>query len=187
MKLILASSSPRRSQILKDAGFEFEVLKKHVDESFPENMPVRQVPLFLAKKKMQEMKNDLPQDAVIITADTAVILGDEIINKPADRDDAFAMLKKLSGRMHEVISGVCISAPGGDNLIEDITKVYFETLTDAEINYYLDTCQPYDKAGAYAIQEWIGLNKIAKIEGDYYNVVGFPMNRVYKVLKGMDL
>ena len=183
MKIILASSSPRRSQILKDAGFTFEVLKIDVDESFSPDLAAEGVPLFLAKKKMDEAKKIInDDDSVIITADTVVILGNRIIGKPADETDAFRILKALSGNMHWVISAVCISMHNQQFNIEATTKVYFEEVSDEEINFYLQNFKPYDKAGAYAIQEWIGINKISKIEGDYYNVVGFPMSKIYPVL-----
>ena len=187
MKLILASASPRRSQILHEAGFSFEILKMDVDESFPADMDVRAVPLYLAKKKMEEAKKNAAPGDVIITADTAVILGSEIINKPTDRADAAKMLRKLSGNMHIVISGVCISTGEKDVEFEDSTRVHFGELSDTEIDFYLDTYKPFDKAGAYAIQEWIGLNKIVKIEGNYFNVVGFPMSGVFTVLKQLGL
>lgn len=183
MKILLASASPRRSQILKEAGFEFELLKLNVDESFPVEMPVREIPVYLAKKKMAEAEKYLDEKHIIITADTVVILGDEIINKPIDVDDARKMLKKIAGKTHTVISGVCISTSREKIIIEDSTDVIFEAMTDEEINFYIEHFQPFDKAGSYAIQEWIGLNKIARIEGNYFNVVGFPMSKIYPVLK----
>ncbi|MBC8045592.1 MAG: septum formation protein Maf [Fimbriimonadaceae bacterium] len=182
MKIILASGSPRRKQILTEAGFEFEVLKLDVDESFPADMPVADVPLFLAKKKMQEAKQHVQENAIIITADTVVILHETIINKPIDSEDAKNILRKLSGTMHEVISGVCILKDQKEIYIESLTKVFMHALTEEEITFYISTYKPFDKAGAYAIQEWIGLNKIYKIEGDYYNVVGFPMSDIYSIL-----
>ena len=183
MKILLASASPRRSQILKEAGFDFEILKIDVDESFPDSMPVPEVPVYLAKKKMEEAKKYLNAENLIITADTVVILGDEIINKPLDTDDAFRMLEKLAGKTHTVISGVCISTMNEDFIFEDRTDVVFENMTEEEIKFYIDNYKPFDKAGSYAIQEWIGLNKIARIEGNYFNVVGFPMSKVYPILR----
>ncbi len=183
MKILLASASPRRSHILKEAGFDFEVLKIDVDESFPSEMPVQEIPVYLAKKKMAEAKNYLNDQNIIITADTVVILGDEIINKPADADDAFKMLEKLAGNTHTVISGVCISTHKEDFVFEDRTDVVFDDMSAEEIKFYIDNYQPFDKAGSYAIQEWIGLNKIAKIDGNYFNVVGFPMSKVYPILR----
>ena len=183
MKILLASASPRRSQILKEAGFDFEILKIDVDESFPDSMPVPEIPVYLAKKKMEEAKKYLNAENLIITADTVVILGDEIINKPLDADDAFQMLEKLAGKTHTVISGVCISTIKEDFIFEDRTDVVFEEMSGEEIKFYIDNFKPFDKAGSYAIQEWIGLNKIARIEGNYFNVVGFPMSLVYPILR----
>ncbi len=185
MKIILASASPRRRQMLKEAGFEFDILKIDVNESYPDDIPVEKVPLFVAQKKMDEAKKHVNEDATLITADTIVILDNEIIGKPADQDDAMQILKKLSGRMHVVISAVCILAGERSYSLEAETKVYFEQLIEEEITFYLNKYRPFDKAGAYAIQEWIGLNKISKIEGDYYNVVGFPMSKIYPILKAM--
>jgi len=183
MKIILASGSPRRRDILTAAGFTVELLKIDVDESFPANIPVRQVPMYLAKKKMQKAMQHMVDNLPLITADTVVILDNEIINKPADTEDAANMLQKLSGRTHEVITGVCILKNGKEECIEAVTNVSMNRLTDDEIRFYINTYKPFDKAGAYAIQEWIGLNKISRIEGDYYNVVGFPMSLVYAMLK----
>ena len=183
MSIKLASGSPRRSQLLKEAGFEFEILKIVVDESFPQSMPVKDIPLFLAQKKMQEANNFRKDNDIIITADTVVILEDTVINKPFDSDDAFSILRNLSGNMHLVVSGVCIATSTYQYDLEVTTKVYFDTMTDDEIKFYIKNYKPFDKAGAYAIQEWIGINKITKIEGDYYNVVGFPMSKIYPILK----
>lgn len=129
----------------------------------------------LANRKMEKAKTLCQSEDIIITADTVVILENKIIGKPIDRRDAVAILKALSGKQHKVVSGVCIALGERQYDLEITTKVYFDTLTDAEIDFYIDKYQPYDKAGAYAIQEWIGINKITRIEGDYYNVVGFPM------------
>ena len=183
MHIVLASGSPRRSQLLKDAGFEFEILKMDVDESFSDTIPVKDVPLCLAQKKMQEAIKSRREGEIIITADTVVILENKIINKPLDEADGKKILQDLSGKMHLVVSGVCIATPTYQYDLEVTTKVYFDTITEEEIQFYLTHFKPYDKAGAYAIQEWIGITKITKIEGDYYNVVGFPMSKIYPVLK----
>lgn len=182
MKITLASASPRRKQILTEACFEVDVLMIHVDEDFPETMPVEEVPVFLAKKKMEEAVKNVSDDKIVLTADTIVVLNGEIIGKPADEDDAKRILQKLSGNMHEVISGVCIRKNNTEICFDATTKVYMHSLTQTEIDFYISQYKPFDKAGAYAIQEWIGLNKIYKIEGDYYNVVGLPMSEVYRVL-----
>lgn len=183
--IILASGSPRRSQILATAGFEFSIIKPEVDEVFSSEMPVMEVPLYLAGIKMDAALSMVAQDAIVITADTVVILDEQIIGKPKDEEDAFSILKCLSGKMHLVVSGVCLQYKGTRYDIDVTTKVYFDVMTDTEIRRYLETCKPYDKAGAYAIQEWIGMNKITRIEGDYYNVVGFPMSKIYPVLTAL--
>ncbi|MBP9547947.1 MAG: septum formation protein Maf [Chitinophagales bacterium] len=183
MKIILSSASPRRRSILKDAGFDFEILAIDVDESFPPNLNSKQVPAFIASKKMDAARQSVAtKDNIIITADTVVLLGDEIIGKPINVEDAKHILRKLSGKMHKVITAVCICKNGIETCMESETNVYFDTMTDLEIENYITAFKPFDKAGAYAIQEWIGLNKILRIEGDYYNVVGFPMSKVYPFL-----
>lgn len=185
MSIILASGSPRRSQILTEAGFNFKVIKPDVDESFDNDFPVKEVPLFLANKKMLTAKTMCSPDDIIITADTVVILNNAIIGKPLDKQEATKILHELSGKIHEVISGVCIAKGDKQYDIEVATKVHFADVTAKEINFYLDTYKPYDKAGAYAIQEWIGINKILRIEGDYYNVVGFPMSKIFPILNAL--
>lgn len=182
MKIILASGSPRRKQILADAGFEVEILRIDVEENYPEDMPVSEVPEYLANKKMQEAERHCKTDDIIITADTVVILDEEIIGKPTDAEDAKNILRKLSGKMHTVISGVCVHRNGNIHSFSNYTKVYVLALNEQEIDFYISKYKPFDKAGAYAIQEWIGINKIDKIEGSYYNVVGFPMSDIYAIL-----
>lgn len=182
-KIILASGSPRRKQILEDAGFKIEVFKQEVEESYSEFIPLTEIPLFLAQKKMDAAKILLEQDNIIITADTVVILENELIGKPKDMSDAKSILKKLSGKTHQVVSAVCITINETLIALSAKTNVTMLSINEEEIDFYLKTFQPLDKAGAYAIQEWIGLNKISKIEGDYYNVVGFPMHLIYPYLK----
>ena len=182
MGIVLASGSPRRKQILGDAGFEFSIILPDVDESFAEDIAVDAVPLMLANRKMEKAKTLCQPNDIIITADTVVILENKIIGKPNDRSDAVAILKALSGKQHKVVSGVCIAQGERQYDLEVTTKVYFDTLTDAEIDFYIDKYQPYDKAGAYAIQEWIGLCKISRIEGTFTNIMGLPVDRVYQEL-----
>jgi septum formation protein len=182
-KIVLASQSPRRKQLLQDAGFQIEVRATDIEESFPDHMPVREVPEYLAHKKALAAKNTLGADELIIASDCVVILDGVIYNKPADYHDAVAILKKLSGKMHEVVTGVCIMDAQKTALFSGVSKVYFANLSDAEIDYYIEKYQPYDKAGAYAIQEWIGLCKIRKIEGTYSNIMGLPMDLVYERLQ----
>lgn len=183
--LILASNSPRRQQLLREAGFDFEVKTKDVDESYPAEMLPAEVAKFLAVKKAAAYRKDLNNE-IIITADTVVKLGDNILGKPSDYEDARRMLKALSGTSHEVITGVCIASSKNDIILEDTTLVYFKELTDYEIDFYITNYRPYDKAGAYGIQEWIGMTGIEKIEGSYFNVVGLPVHKVYNALLNFD-
>jgi len=181
-KIILASQSPRRKQLLAQAGYDFEVIIADVDETNPPGMPGGEVPAFLAQKKAAAIEARA-HDAIIIAADTVVLLDDEILGKPTDAADAKAMLQKLSGRMHEVVTGVCIQKGKQQDVFSVVTEVYFRPLTEQQINHYIDTYQPFDKAGSYAIQEWIGLTGIEKINGDYYNVMGLPVGTVVERLK----
>lgn len=184
-KVILASQSPRRKQLLAGLDIPFEVvLIEGIDESFPSDMPYAGIPEFLARNK-SEAYLDLIQteNCLVITADTIVICNNEVINKPADRDDAYRMLKMLSGNKHEVITGVCLRTANTIRTFSASSLVWFGALTDDEINYYLHHYKPYDKAGAYGIQEWIGYVAIERIEGSFYNVMGLPVHRLYEELK----
>ena len=180
--IILASNSPRRQELLRNAGVSFTVEVKETDEQFPPDMPAEEVALYLAEQKANAFlphQESRQPDALIITADTTVVLDDEVLNKPADAREAFSMLRRLSGRTHKVITGVCLLYKGQKASFDDTTKVFFRELTDAEIDYYIQQYKPYDKAGSYGIQEWIGIIGIQKIEGSYYNVVGLPIEKVY--------
>lgn len=179
--LILASKSPRRQQLLREAGFEFKVVTKDIDESYPEYLVTAEVAKFIAKKKSEAFKEEVRKN-IVITSDTVVIQGEQVLGKPKDRDEAIEMLTLMSGDSHLVISGVCISHQSKQVIFDDITKVFFKELTLTEIEYYVDTYKPYDKAGAYGIQEWIGMIGITKIEGSYFNVVGLPVQQVYEAL-----
>jgi septum formation protein len=181
--IILASKSPRRSELLKMAGIDFEVRSKNVPEDYPTRLKVKDVPLYLAKKKAKAFFEELNDHEIVIGADTIVILDGKIYEKPTDRDDAIAMLTALSGKTHKVITGVCILSTIKEIAFAEATKVTFNTLTLEEITYYVDSYKPYDKAGAYACQEWIGAVAIRYFEGDYYNVVGLPINMVYRELR----
>ncbi|MES2798361.1 MAG: Maf family protein [Bacteroidota bacterium] len=180
--LILASNSPRRKQILSDAGFEFTVSVKEIDESFSTEIPVIEVAEYLAKKKASAFYENL-DNTIILTADTIVAVDNLILNKPADKKGAVEMLKKLSGRTHVVHTGVCLRLGNIENSFTDTTVVSFKALTDSEIDYYIETCKPYDKAGAYGVQDFIGMVGIDKIEGSYFTVMGLPIHRVYKELE----
>lgn len=179
-KIILASGSPRRRQLLEQAGFTFEVKTRPIDESFPPDMPVDEVAAYLARKKAHAAREFITGDEVLLTADSVVILGDSIYNKPEDAEDARRILRALSGQVHRVITGVCLLSKDKERVFSGESRVHFAELTEEEIGYYIRTCQPFDKAGAYAIQEWIGLCKIDRIEGTYANIMGLPVDLVYR-------
>ncbi|MDH4090104.1 MAG: Maf family nucleotide pyrophosphatase [Cyclobacteriaceae bacterium] len=180
--LILASSSPRRQYLMKEAGFHFTSEKPDGDEKFPTDLPVDQVAKYLAEKKAEHFRLTM-KDEIILTADTVVILDNKIINKPEDRAEAIRMLLALSGKTHLVVTGVCIISKEKEESFDDTTEVTFQTLTLDEIEYYVDTYKPYDKAGAYGAQDWIGMVAINKITGSYFNVMGLPIHKVYQHLK----
>lgn len=180
-KIILASQSPRRKQLLEAAEIDFEIIIADVDETNPPGMPGHLVPEHLAIKKATVIEQKV-HDAIIIAADTVVLLDDEILGKPKDESDAINILTKLSGRKHEVVTGVCIQRGNKQICFSTITEVYFRSLTNEQIKHYVSNYKPYDKAGAYAIQEWIGMVGIEKITGDYYNVMGLPIGEVVKKL-----
>ena len=179
--LILASSSPRRQFLLKEAGFVFTIDSPDIDESFPASMPHDQVPVYLAEKKARALSTKI-NDEIVIAADTVVILGDQILNKPASRDEAIQMLTLLSGATHRVITGVCLLSKAKFALFDDRTEVSFARLTVGEIEFYIDNYKPYDKAGSYGAQDWLGMVGIEKIHGSYFNVMGLPMHKVYQQL-----
>jgi len=182
-KLILASASPRRHQLLKELHLPFETRLRPIEEHYPENLPVMDVAEYLAKLKSTAFYYDLKEDEIIITSDTIVLLGNQIMGKPNNRQEAIEMLKKLSGKPHLVLTAVCLSSKNKQLCFTEKTKVFFKPLTQAEILFYIDTYKPFDKAGAYGIQEWIGSIGIEKIEGSYYTVVGLPVARLYEELK----
>jgi septum formation protein len=183
-KIILASQSPRRHHLLKSIGLEFDILSGiETDESFPADMAVDKVPLYLAKKKAETFQSFVDEKTILITADTIVSFGNDILNKPQNSEDAIKMLKILSGNKHTVITGVCITAKNKQKLFNAFTDVFFDNLNDEEIKYYINNFKPFDKAGAYGIQEWIGYIGIKKIEGSYFNVMGLPVQKLYEELK----
>jgi septum formation protein len=181
-KFILASKSPRRQYLLKELGLEFEVRTKEVDESFPKILEAQEIPLYLCEKKADAFEEELSENTIVITADTIVWIDGQVLNKPEDRVDAVRMLNLLSGKMHEVYTGVCLRSKSKKKTFHALTKVYFKTLSQQEIDYYVDNFQPYDKAGAYGAQEWIGYIAIDKIEGTYFNVMGLPLRELYEEL-----
>src|ERR1700754_3132423 len=182
-KIILASGSPRRKQLLEWAEVKFEVLVKETPETYPPGMPTAEVPVYIARNKALAVKGTAGSGRVILAADTVVVLGEEIIGKPVDREDAIRILSKLSGQRHEVITGVVLLRGDEELAFYDRTAVWFHPLDRAELEGYVDRYRPYDKAGAYAIQEWIGVVGIKGIEGDFYNVMGLPVSRVVRVLR----
>ena len=180
-KLILASGSPRRQQFMHDLDVDFEVRLKDVEEVYPDHLKGLEITDFLALLKAQAL-DDLAENEIVITSDTIVWHQDKALGKPKDYEDAFAMLSSLSSKTHEVITSVCIKNTVAINVFNETTRVTFNALSDDEIKYYLDNYKPYDKAGSYGIQEWIGLVAIARIEGSYANVVGLPVDKVYQYL-----
>ena len=181
--LILASRSPRRQELLHSLGFDFEIRVRPVDESFPDYLSMQEVALYLCEKKADAFKkSELAPNELVITADTIVCVDNEILNKPDDRIHAIEMLQKLSGRKHSVITGVCLKSSQKQHSFYDSTDVYFRKMSLEEIEFYVDHFQPFDKAGAYGIQEWIGCAAIEKIDGSYFNVVGLPTALLYKEL-----
>lgn len=179
-KIILASKSPRRKQLLTEAGFDVCVRVNSVDESYPLDLPVEEVAEYVALKKNAANQAFLEPNTILLTCDTAVIHQGTHFEKPLNFDEARAMLEALSGDMHEVISGVCLQSEHKKISFSVCSKVYLDALTSEEIDFYINHGQPYDKAGGYGIQEWIGLCKIASIEGSYTNIVGLPMREVYQ-------
>ncbi len=187
--IILASQSPRRKQLLEWAEIPFEVIVKHTDEHYPEGLTQEEVAIHIALNKAKAVKNHVQaafhgqlSRKTILAADTIVVLDDELIGKPTDRNDAIRILRSLSGKKHKVITGVAILHAKGELLFADTTEVSFHQLTDEQIIFYVDKYAPYDKAGAYAIQEWIGVIGIKSVKGDFYNVMGLPVSRVVRSL-----
>ena len=179
--IVLASSSPRRRQLLEWAEIPFEVVVKETDESFPAGLNMPEIPVHIARNKALAVAPRFT-DRTIIAADTIVVLGERIIGKPRDRNDALEILMSLSGCTHQVITGVVILHDGAETSFADVTEVDFHVLTAAQVEFYIDKYKPYDKAGAYAIQEWIGVIGIRAVRGDFYNVMGLPVSRVVQAL-----
>lgn len=180
--VILASQSPRRKQLLEQAGIPFDVRVADIDETFPAGLDIYTAPEYIARMKAATVAAEHGNEQTIIAADTVVVLDDKVIGKPKDREDAIRILTALSGRAHRVITAVVILHKGEANAFSNITEVYFKPLTTAMITWYVDNYRPYDKAGAYAIQEWIGAVGIDRINGCFYNVMGLPVSRVVEEL-----
>lgn len=183
--VILASGSPRRQQFLKDLNLDFEIRLKEVEEIYPEELKAEQITNFLAELKANVFEESLQPNDILITSDTIVWHNGKALGKPKDYDDAFDILKSLSGNTHEVITSVCFKLNKKTTTFHDVTKVTFKKLSDEEIDYYIKNYSPFDKAGSYGIQEWIGFIGVSKIEGSYANVMGLPVDQVYEYLKNL--
>jgi septum formation protein len=184
--LILASGSPRRQQFFKDLDLDFEIRLKDIEEVYPSELKAGEITNYLAELKANAFEGELNENEILITSDTIVWHNNKALGKPKDEQDAFAILKSLSNATHEVITSVCFKTKEKSEIISEITKVTFNTLSDESIRYYLTHYKPYDKAGAYGIQEWIGFIGVAKIEGSYTNVMGMPTDKVYDYLNNLD-
>lgn len=188
MRLLLASQSPRRRQLIAELGFPVQNINISVDEQRPADLPAAAVAEYLARHKAAAYPSDkLADDDVLVTADTVVVHRDSVLGKPADRNEAIAMLRNLSGDSHDVYTGVCLRTRHEQHSFTERTIVHFRPLDDEEIIHYVDHYRPYDKAGSYGIQEWIGMVGVSGIEGCYYNVMGLPVARLYESLKKLSL
>ena len=184
--VVLASNSPRRKELLADLGINFEVRTiKGIDENYPHELPVLEIAEYISRKKAHAYRAEMTPGELIITADTVVILGDDVLGKPADNDDARRMLRELSGKTHKVVTGVTIVTEETTRSFSAISDVEFAELSDEDINYYVNNYHPLDKAGAYGIQEWIGCMGVRNINGSFYNVMGLPLHRLYTELNTM--
>jgi septum formation protein len=181
-QIILASNSPRRQSLLRELGIPFTVETNAADETYPDDMPATAVAQYLAHAKARAFRK-LKEGELLITSDTTVVVDDTVLNKPADKDEAYHMLQQLSGRCHKVITGVCLLTASSQDTFQDETVVHMRHLRRQEIEFYLDHHKPYDKAGAYGIQEWIGLATITRLEGSYYNVMGLPTHKLWQRLQ----
>jgi septum formation protein len=179
--IILASGSPRRQQFLKDLGIDYTIKLREVEEIYPSTLKGVEITDYLAELKSSSF-DDLKKNEILITSDTIVWLENKAIGKPKDRKDAINILKSISGKKHEVMTSICLKTIDSIKIVNDITQVYFKILTQEEIEYYLDTFEPYDKAGAYGIQDWIGYIGVEKIEGSFFNVMGLPVHKLYTEL-----
>ncbi|MFA8299573.1 MAG: Maf family nucleotide pyrophosphatase [Hyphomicrobiales bacterium] len=181
--IVLASGSPRRQQLLKDMGIDFIIELRSIDESFPESLPAHEVAAYLSQQKSFAFKDKELNNKIVITSDTTVCLGDEVLNKPASIEEAKEMLEKLSDNEHQVVTGVTIRTQGKEKTFSTISNVKFKKLDTEEIDYYVNNFKPLDKAGAYGIQEWIGFIGIERLEGSYFNVMGLPTQKLWEALK----
>lgn len=178
--LLLASKSPRRQQLISKLGFDVEVVSIDADEVIDGDVLSSDIPALLAKRKSLAYPLTIDNNQILVTADTLVVLGGKVLGKPLSRQDAYSILSLLSGKRHQVHTGVCLRTEWGSRVFTESTDVYFKNISDDEINYYLDNYEYMDKAGSYGIQEWIGMVAVERIEGDFYNVMGLPVARIYK-------
>ncbi|MDR3326719.1 MAG: Maf-like protein [Prevotellaceae bacterium] len=186
-KIILGSQSARRQELMRRLDIDFSVQTiDDLQESYPSDLQTEKIPEYLAKLKADAFEKFLDDEKLLITADTIVIVEGKVLGKPKDEADAGTMLKALSGKTHEVVTGVCLTTKKRQEIFSTFTKVTFATLSDNEIDYYLSKYKPYDKAGSYGIQEWIGFVGVERIEGSFYNVMGFPVQKIYQKLKTFD-
>lgn len=186
MKIILASNSPRRRELLSGLGFDYEVRTlQGLDESYPEGLSMEEIPQYISRKKASAYT--LEPDELLITADTIVYLDGEVLGKPADEAEAKEMLRKLSGKTHQVVTGVTLTTKTFQHAFASVSQVTFAQLSEAEIDYYVTHYRPFDKAGAYGIQEWIGYIGVTSIEGSYFNVMGLPVQRLYSEMKKLSI
>lgn len=184
MKIILASASPRRKELLAGLDLDFEVrLLPGIDESYPDDLPTTKISEYIACEKAAAYTGEIGVGELLLTADTIVVVDDEVLGKPSDEDDARRMLHMISGRTHQVITGVCLATRDETRSFSVETDVTFKTLSDSEIDYYIKQYRPFDKAGAYGIQEWIGYVGVESIRGSYFNVMGLPVQRIYNEIK----
>ena len=181
-RIILASKSPRRKQLLEWAEIPFDVMVKDTDEMYPATLSIEKVPVYIARNKALAVKEELSHDRLILAADTIVVLNGKVIGKPTSKENAVQILTELSGQVHQVITGVVLLRDDTEMAFADITEVEFHHLSDQQIEFYVNKYKPYDKAGAYAIQEWIGVVGIKRVKGDFYNVMGLPVSRVMKAI-----
>ena len=182
-KIILASQSPRRRRLLRELGINFDIVIREYEEVYPDGLTGEDIARYVASNKAASFKSTISDNEIVITADTIVWCNNQVLGKPKNREDAISILKEISGNTHEVITGVSLLSKSKELTFSESTKVTFETLSEEEICYYIDKYEPYDKAGAYGIQEWIGIIACSHIEGSYFNVVGLPVHRLYRELQ----
>lgn len=183
-KIVLASNSPRRRELLSGLNLEYTVrVLPDIDESYPDTLKGEEIPMYISREKAKAYRNSMPEDELIITADTVVCINEKVLGKPRTQEEAKEMLRELSGKTHQVITGVCLMTCGLQRTFSATTQVTFDVLTEDEIEFYVEKFRPLDKAGAYGVQEWIGFVGVSRLEGSYFNVMGLPVQRLYQELK----